>query len=170
MPAHATSGILHYVHRSMGRRKRIVEELAVARHHISSRIKERARHDDDACPRAFRGCGAPARGDVLLSSVLRLSGCCLGRALLGGITLVKRRRELLGTLRKSAMGPRQHHRKSCTGNDAQTQCVHETLPLPPVRHDRTAGAAPGRLSRQPVNWFKVGGRRSSDCLSQQKNR
>jgi transglutaminase-like putative cysteine protease len=38
----------------MGRRKGIVEELALARQHLGPSIEERARHDDNLRPRACR--------------------------------------------------------------------------------------------------------------------
>jgi hypothetical protein len=67
MPADAPAGILHPVQRGLGRRKGIVEELALARQHLGPSIEERTRHDDDPRPRAFYACAARGRGNVALS-------------------------------------------------------------------------------------------------------
>src|SRR6266851_6750627 len=81
VPAHAPSGILHHLQRSMGRRKGIVEELALARQHLGPSIEERARHDDNPRPRAFCARDAHGRGNVVFSLDLRGPGRGLGRGL-----------------------------------------------------------------------------------------
>ena len=47
VPTHAPAGILDHIHRSMCRRKCVVEKFALARQHLGAGIEERARLDDD---------------------------------------------------------------------------------------------------------------------------
>src|SRR6266851_7927634 len=81
VPAHAPSGILHHLQRSMGRRKGIVEELALARQHLGSSVEERARHDDNPRPRTRCARDAHGRGKVAFSVDRCSPGRALGRAL-----------------------------------------------------------------------------------------
>jgi hypothetical protein len=40
VPAYAPASVRDYVHRSMGGRKRVIEELALARQHLSPSVEE----------------------------------------------------------------------------------------------------------------------------------
>jgi ATP dependent DNA ligase domain len=71
VPAHAPAGIGDHVQRSMGRRKGVIEELALTRQQLGPSVEERARHNDDARPRAFHPDGARGRRNVLFLLDLR---------------------------------------------------------------------------------------------------
>ena len=123
MPSHTPTGILHHVHRGMGRRKGVVEELTLARQHLCAGIQERARLDDNLRGRGFCACDAPGLGNVF-SLGLCDPGCgtrcgstyLLGSALCGSllsrVTFVERR-----VLRQHVRCSRKQQRESYARQD-----------------------------------------------------
>ena len=62
VPAYAPAGIGDHLQGNMGRRKGVIEELALTWY---SALAERARPDNDSRPRAFRAHDARGRCNVL---------------------------------------------------------------------------------------------------------
>jgi hypothetical protein len=149
VPTHATTGIADHVQRSMGRWESVVEELALTRQHLGPSVEERARHNDDARPRAFHPDGGSRRRSVPLLLDLRDLVRGLRRSLVGRETLVECGAQLLGILREGAKRGGKHQRKKGARQDVlivrSTQrafppklwtCVQRRGP-----HDRPSGRA-----------------------------
>jgi hypothetical protein len=68
MPAHAPSGILDHIHRSVGGREGIIEELALTGRHLGPGIEKRAWLNDDPRPWALLADDARVRGGIAFES------------------------------------------------------------------------------------------------------
>ena len=80
----------------MGRRKSVIEELALARQHLGPSVEERTRHDDNPRSRAFRADerATDAAGWALNLAIFRIVYLSLGVSPLAIDTWIWTRRAL----------------------------------------------------------------------------